>query len=177
MYSDINQGNQQFQSGDLIRGTVRVVAIRDRVAWVEAESQAACGGCAAAKGCGTKTLSSYFSKKTAPLRMVNDFGGTVGDRIEVGIRNSTILKVSALIYLLPLLGLIVGALIGDALNGSDFVAMCFSLAGLLFGFYLSRLFYRSARFAASIVPVFLNKLPPLKTAERMSFARLREEKA
>ncbi len=159
MNSDATQDT--LQDG-MVTGIVRIVAIKGEKAWVESESQSACGGCAVTKSCGTKAITKYFGKKSVPLEMDNHFNGYMGDRLEVGIKNSTILKVSALIYLLPLLGLIMGGLLGDLLSGSDFFAMVFSLLGLMVGFHLSRSLYVSESFAAAVAPVFLKKLAPLE---------------
>lgn len=163
MNSEIIQGNSLNFRDDMICGVVRVVAIEGTTAWVESETQSACGSCAMAKGCGTKVISGYFDKNIVPLEMVNNFDGVVGDRIEVGICNATILKVSALIYLLPLLGMIAGAILGASLNAGDFFSVLFSVLGLICGFTISRSLYFSARFAASIVPVFLKKLASAET--------------
>lgn len=161
MYSDSAQETMQSDGDGVIRGVVRVVALNGERAWVEAESQSACGGCSAAKGCGTKSISRYFGNRTAPLEIVNDFNGLVGDRIEVGIKNSTVIKVSALIYLVPMIGLAGGAALGELLSAGDIVTMGLSLLGLAIGFYISRSLYISNRFAAAVMPVFLRKLEPL----------------
>ncbi len=139
---------------DLICGIVRVVVVTDTKAWVESEAKSACGSCAMAKGCGTKVISGYFGKNAAPFEMANDFEGAVGDRLEIGIENTAILKASALIYLLPLAGLVIGAILGAALNTSDIFSAGLGLIGLMAGFFLAR--HLSA--ATSIMPVFLKKL-------------------
>ncbi len=165
MTLETTQTNMQNLQMSMVCGIVRVVATKSAAAWVESDNQSACGGCSMAKGCGTKVISGYFSKDIGPLKMVNDFDGVVGDRIEVGIYNTTILKVSALIYLIPLVGLITGAILGDALGGGDITSMAFGAIGFTLGFYFSKSLYSSKHFAASIVPVFLKKLKPAQKIE------------
>lgn len=167
MYSDLPEDVMQNSNDDgMVRGTVRVVAINHQRAWVEAESEAACGGCAVAKGCGTKAISGYFSKRNIPIEIANDFNGSVGDRIEVGLRNSTILKVSAVIYLLPLVGLMTGAITAELLQAGDSLVMILGILGLGCGFYAAKSLYVSQRFANAVTPVFLRKLEPAKQAVR-----------
>lgn len=156
----------------MVCGIVRIVAIKGLAAWVESDNQSACSGCAVVKGCGTKAISGYFNKDIGPLEMVNSFDGIIGDRIEVGIYNSTILKVSALIYLMPLVGLIIGAILGDALGGSDLFSMAFGIIGFTSGFYISKSLYASKQFASSVMPVFLKKLNSAQTAEKIRSSEL-----
>jgi len=149
----------------MVCGIVRVVAAKGNSVWVESDNQSACGGCSMAKGCGTKVISGYFNKDIGPLKMNNNFDGVIGDKIEVGIYNTTILKVSALIYLMPLVGLVIGAVSGDALGGGDISAMIFGAIGFAFGFYISKFLYISKHVAASVVPVFLKRITPVETVE------------
>ena len=163
MYPDTTPDNSLSLEDSMVRGVVRVVSVQDDSVWVVSENQSACGGCSQAKACGTKTLAGFFSKRMAPLSMDNNFHGLVGDRIEVGMRNSTILKVSALIYMLPLLAMFIGAVLGSALNMGDGIAMLISLAALISGVLVSRSIYVSARFSAVVVPIYLRKLLPQET--------------
>lgn len=151
-------------SDGMIRGTVRVTAVRGERAWVESESQTACGGCAATGSCGTHAISRYFGNKVVPLELNNDFDGNIGDRLEVGLMSTTLLKVAALIYLLPLAGLAIGALTAAAFNGSDGLTVAFGLVGLISGLQVSRTLYASKRFAGAVVPVVLKKLEPVESA-------------
>jgi len=159
------QSNMQNLHSSMVSGIVRIVDTRGRMAWVESDNQSACGGCSLSKGCGTKALSGYFHKKMPPLEIVNDFGGVTGERIEIGIYNSTILKVSALIYLMPLVGLIMGALTGESLGGGDLSSMIFGAVGFTFGYYISKSLYISKHLASSVIPVFLKKLRTVEIAE------------
>ena len=165
MNSDITQGEPPLYADDMIIGVVHVVEIKGTSAWVESETKSACGGCAMAKGCGTKVISGYFGKKFVPLKLLNDFDGIVGDRIEVGIYNSTILKASALLYLLPLLGMIVGAIMGTSMNEGDFFSIILSIIGLISGFALTKTLYSSDHMTTSITPIFLKKLGPVNSID------------
>ncbi len=139
---------------DFICSSVRVVTATVTKVWVEPDTKSSCGGCAMAKGCGTKVISGYFSKNTAPFEMANDFDAIEGDRLEIGIDNTTILKAAAIIYLLPLAGLVFGALLGNSLSMNDIFSAGLGLTGFLAGFFLAR--YLSS--TTSIMPVFLRKL-------------------
>ena len=148
---------QELQPG-LLRGTVRIVSAVDNKVFVEAVDQSTCGSCAASSGCGTKLIVSAFGRKSAPLQMMNDFGGVVGDRLEVGISQATLLKLSALMYLVPLVGLIVGTVFGTLADLGDGYLLICGLSGALIGIGYSRSVYRSRRFGEAIAPVYLRKL-------------------
>ncbi|MBL4800967.1 MAG: SoxR reducing system RseC family protein [Emcibacter sp.] len=167
MNSDIIQNDPYMGQDELIKGVVRVVKIEGTTAWVESETQSACGSCAMSKGCGTKVISGYFDKNIIPLVMLNDFDGVIGDRIEVGISNAAILKVSALIYLLPLMGMVAGAILGESFNAGDIFSVILSVVGLSLGFLLSRIRYSSDRFTANITPIFLKKLERVELQENI----------
>ncbi len=111
-----------------------------------------------AKGCGTKVISGYFGKNTVPFEMANDFEALEGDRLKIGIDNATVLKAASLIYLLPLAGLVIGAVLGETLNTNDIFSVMFGLFGLIAGFSVAR--HLSS--AISIIPVFLKKLEPVE---------------
>ena len=86
-----------------------------------------------------------FGEKSVPLRIENTFHARVGDEIEIGIEHMKILKLSAVSYLLPLLGLVGGGSIATAANSSDGVAFAGAMLGLVAGFVYGRRLFRSDR--------------------------------
>lgn len=150
----------------MVRGTVRVITVDGDKAWVVSDNQSTCGSCTAAKSCGTKAITSYFSKKTPPLKIDNSFNGVIGERIEVGINNSTILKASALIYMPPLVGLLCGVMTGTVFSAGDVVSMLVGAVGLLSGFYASRFLCVSKHCSDEVLPFFLRKLEVVDKGKR-----------
>ena len=86
----------------MIEQKVRVTLVDEGYAWVSAASQSACSHCASAGSCGTASLSSFFSRRTADIKVKNDIQAQVGDEVVLGISEHALLKGSFAIYAVPL---------------------------------------------------------------------------
>ncbi len=92
-----------------------VVALQGALAEVEAQPKAGCGSCSARGGCGTALVARLFPQRGRRFLARNEAGAVPGDRVVIGLDEGAMQWASVLLYLLPLLGLIGGALLGDAL--------------------------------------------------------------
>lgn len=137
-----------------------VVEVSSQEVWVETCRQTACQSCSAKSSCGHSLLSKISSGKTQRLQVKTDKELQVGDQVVLGLDEGAFIRGSALVYLLPLLALIIGALTGEALFGQDSL-MSFILAGagLLAGFAYVRWYSWHHRQDAQYQPVVLRKLP------------------
>jgi sigma-E factor negative regulatory protein RseC len=142
----------------LARAVVTVVSVEGQKALVDTTGSNSCESCAGSGGCGTQSLMALFGAKNARLRIDNVFEAKAGDRLEIGIEQIKILKMSALSYLMPLIGLMGGGLIGAASNSSDAVSFGFGLIGLLIAFAYSRYLFTSSRWEREISPVCLRRV-------------------
>ncbi len=112
---------------------------RGDVAWVETQRQSTCGSCAANKGCGTALLGQVFGARRARLRVLNRIGAQPGDTVIVGLAEQALVRGSLTVYLLPLLGLMGGAIAGVwlaetlAWSAVDGVSVLCGVGGLAFG--------------------------------------------
>lgn len=79
----------------------------DDTAWVEIVPPAACEACASRKSCGTG-----MSGQPRRMEVINRVGATVGDRVQVSIKTSALLKAIFLLYLFPILCMVGGGLAG-----------------------------------------------------------------
>ncbi|RKZ38858.1 MAG: hypothetical protein DRQ49_13160 [Gammaproteobacteria bacterium] len=86
-----------------------VVEIDDKFAIIQIRRTRHCSQCAA-KGCGIGSLSFVLGQKETRLKVINLRGAKVGDRVVIGLQEQALLKSSLILYLLPLLGLFVGAI-------------------------------------------------------------------
>lgn len=79
--------------------------------WVTVEVQVknACNHCDNTESCGTSAVASAFSPKVQIFSIQSDKDYQAGQLLKLGLPESVILKAAALVYLLPLLGLFVGA--------------------------------------------------------------------
>ena len=105
-----------------------VIKIDSGAAWVKTVKSGACKGCSARGSCHSS------GGDDMEVNAINMAGAKVGDRIVLSFKTSSLLKVTFLLYVFPILLLLVGALIGQEIapyvgfNPSGFSAiMGFSL--------------------------------------------------
>jgi len=150
----------------MIEEQVRVVAIEGELLLLEAQSQSACGGCAAKKGCGTAVLSKVVGQKFSRFQAKNTIGANVGDLIVVGLTERALLNGSFVIYMLPIIGMILFALFADVMFvddvddwlSKDVSVALFSLLGFSIGAGFARYHFLSSHSKESYQPVVLRKL-------------------
>ncbi len=79
-------------------------------AWVRTVRTSACASCASRDHCHEAD-----SKQEQEVEAINTAGARVGDRIQLSIRTSTMLKAIFLLYLFPILCMLAGGIAGDAM--------------------------------------------------------------
>ena len=75
------------------------------LAWVRTLPSEACAGCSS---CGTCNA----QREDAEVEVINEVGAKIGDRILIDIKTSAFLKATFLLYVFPIIGLTVGAMLG-----------------------------------------------------------------
>ena len=122
-----------------------VVAIEGDHAWVECERRSACSGCQQQSSCGTGTVAKAFPLKAPRLRVRLTVEVRIGQQVRLGIPQASLLRGAALVYVLPLFCLLVGALLGQLwlvplLSGGEGITILCCLLGGVLGFLLVRYF-------------------------------------
>jgi len=148
----------------MILETGRVIAVDDDVAWVETVRRSSCGACSSQDSCGPNLLDRFLAGRRTHVRvrLVGDGRQVaINDLVEIGLAENMIVRASALAYLLPLAGLIVGAAAG---SGAMFVgsADAASMIGAALGFGLAMLAVRWLSTGAALggaEPVLVRVLP------------------
>ena len=99
-------------------------------AWVKCTKSAACESCKAKDFCDTVG----GSDDDVEVEAINAAKAKVDDRVTISFKTSSLLKVSFLVYMIPVLFLILGVVIGDKIAPIfNYDRSIFSmLAGLLF---------------------------------------------
>lgn len=124
----------------MIKETGRVVAIEEDGVWVETIQQSACQTCVAEKGCGQSLIAKMTGKTTAIRALpglcdLSHIGRD--DRVVIGIPEHVVVSGTLLVYLLPLLTMISGALLSGSLAttspASDIYTALGGLLGLVAG--------------------------------------------
>lgn len=143
----------------MIEEQVVVTATTPEGAWVEGIQQSACGSCSAKAGCGQHTMSQLGKKVTLWLPFDSQFASasglseeglsinslSVGQQIVVGLPEGAILRSTLVLYGVPLLALVLGAILGHSLwgeLGSILSAILFMLLGFKLAGRISEKFKR-----------------------------------
>ena len=125
----------------MITETGKVIAIRGDHAWVQTIRASACQSCSARSGCGQRALASVTGGRANQILVANTINARVGDEVTIGIEERALLGASMLVYAVPLVAMVLGAIAGHNLvGGSDIGAMAGAVAGLAGGFVFARLF-------------------------------------
>lgn len=95
----------------------KVVAIEasaeGQVIVVETEIKTTCNACQVQSSCGTSAIAKALNPKKQALRFAHQGQVELGQSIKIGIPEERLLSASALVYLLPLVGLIGGAMLAQ----------------------------------------------------------------
>ncbi len=102
----------------------------------------ACGTCAARGAC--QTFGGGVSSKSIIFEMTNTVNAQKGDKVEIAINESSVLKASFVLYFIPAFFLVFGALLGDHMAGekiidSDTFVLSGAVIGLSTGFLITYL--------------------------------------
>ncbi|OBT17346.1 hypothetical protein A9264_00815 [Vibrio sp. UCD-FRSSP16_10] len=103
---------------------------------ITCEQQTSCSGCASKSSCATGQVTKAIGNKEHAWSLTTSTPVVAGDIVEIGLPEKALLSAAALVYLVPLLFLLIGALIGTEvsnafLSGQEWVSIVFG-AGLAF---------------------------------------------
>ena len=119
-----------------------IIRLDGKEALVEAVQGGGCGNCDSANGCGSGKLTRLFGNKPRRFRVENAANAPVGAVVSVTLAEGVLLRSALLMYLLPLIFMLAGAIYGARfMNGiwsADVSAAVGALAGLVSGFVLAR---------------------------------------
>jgi sigma-E factor negative regulatory protein RseC len=114
----------------------------------------ACPRCAAGKGCGAGLFAAKPGERRIEVTVPTGLTVAVDDEVEVCLTSDRILRAAAIVYGIPMLGALAGALIAYGAGFADEGAAATALAGLGIGLVISRRRLRQAdcmqRFTPSI---------------------------
>ena len=111
--------------------------VTDRVggqATLELERRTACGLCGQKRGCGNATWGKLLGHDSHAFSADNPVNANVGDSVVVGINEKAILNATFFLYIVPLAGLLIGALGANYFFTNQFYVMLGAMLGLILGF-------------------------------------------
>ncbi|WP_240914185.1 SoxR reducing system RseC family protein [Microbulbifer sp. SH-1] len=135
----------------------RVLALDETGIWVETVQRSSCHSCAAKSGCGTGLLGDFWRRASQVRVEVSSqalMDIRLHDTVVIGIAENTLASSALIVYLLPLVALVLGAVIGQSL-GAEIWAILGALAGLALGALAIRLYSHINRANPALTPQFL----------------------
>jgi len=147
----------------MIEEQARVVAIKGNQLVLQAQTQSACGSCSASQGCGTSLLAKVIGRKFTQFQAENNVNAIVGDFVVVGIPEDALLKGSMVMYVVPVLGMLIFALLADlfllaSTQSRDLMIAVSAIFGLVFGSLISRWYFQRRSSVQFFSPVILRKI-------------------
>lgn len=106
----------------------------DGMAHVVTDRKNACSGCGSTNHC-----HSCLSNSKMMTEALNSAGAKEGDLVDINLKSSVVLKGAVVMYLIPIMGLLAGALTGVSVRGilgieETMSSIIFGIAGLCLGF-------------------------------------------
>lgn len=101
---------------------------------LEIERRTACGLCGQKRGCGNATWGRLLGHDSHEFPAENAINANVGDSVIVGIDENVVLSSAFYLYVVPLITMLVGAVLADALLDNEFYVILSAALGLLLGF-------------------------------------------
>lgn len=137
-----------------------VIRVDGNDALVESTQGGGCGSCDSENGCGSGKLSQLFCSEPRRFHVRNDGNAQVGALVQVTLADGVLLRSALVVYMLPLVLLLGGAIIGahwasDAASSDSYSALG-GLIGLASGFVLVKGLSLRRRLASVAQPVILS---------------------
>jgi len=140
-----------------------IVSVDGEHAQVLTQRRSSCGGCNVSGACGTSLLDRLLGRREVRLDALNRTDAKLGDEVVVGVPEEGVLIGSFVAYILPLAGLILGAIVGQTAADSlgvtqQLLSILGGLGGLVVGLGWVRRFGRSSRSDPRFQPVVIRQL-------------------
>lgn len=147
----------------MITERARVVAVEGENALLQAQRQSTCGSCSVKSGCGTSVLASVVGQKVTQLKVLNSLGAKPGDEVLLGMADNALVTGSLLVYMIPLVMLLLGALAGEGLAGhlgmdAELMPIVGGAAGFALAVLLVRILLQKTSAGLQMQPVMLRIL-------------------
>lgn len=138
---------------------------------LETSRRGVCEGCADHASCAVEGAVSSGVSEVVTAR--NPVGAGPGDRVEFDLPGHTELKISLLVWVVPLCGVIAGAIVGAGLHESlpldrDLSTLLGAVVGAAAAFGVVIPIDRRVRGSAALVPRILKVLPPSACSQSSS---------
>lgn len=125
----------------MLETRAKIIQLEGGKALIQADPGLGCEQCKG-KGCGSSKLSQLFCSSPRQFQVDNSINAKLGDDVVVAVAEGVVLRGIGLVYVLPLLLMLAGALFGNVwvsdAQQHDGYAVIGALLGLLIGFVLAK---------------------------------------
>lgn len=122
----------------MMREWATVIAWHDGVATLRCNRQSSCSACQAKATCGVAIMNKVKPNNVLEFKLPVDRHLSVGQQVELGISEANLLYSALLIYMVPLLGLFIGAGLCHWLLNNDLAVITGAITGGVAGFFVAR---------------------------------------
>jgi len=144
---------------NLLIETGKVVSVEKDCLWVETIQKSSCNACSARSGCGQSVLASLV-EKSSYLRVLLDGRDPEqfhhGSIVKIGIPANSVAKGALMVYLTPMIGMLMGAVMGKVFFGNDLLITLCGGVGFLLGGTLVYLFNQKIKHDKAYQPVLVD---------------------
>lgn len=116
---------------ELIKEQGVVIELKGNQAKVQVKESPACESCPGHGAC--HAIGSMFGKRVMVTEALNQEGAQVGQQVVVSFKSEQVPKASLIMFIIPVVGLLAGAILGYYLNvggNRDLSALIFSILGV-----------------------------------------------
>ena len=122
----------------MIKEWATVVSWHNGQALVSCDVKSSCNSCSSRAGCGSRVLNKLGPQTEHTISVPSAEPLVVGQKVELGISEGSLLTSAMLVYMTPLLGLFIVAAVFQLLFGSDQAAFAGGVLGGVGGFLVAR---------------------------------------
>lgn len=144
----------------MIHQWARVLEVSENLAWVVPDSENSCALCTARHGCGAQFLAGFLRRRSEHLWVVNGIGAKAGDRVEIAVARSALLRGAFAVYMLPLLGMFAAGFGAEALvpigeEWRELWVLTLAMSGLGVSLWLVGKRFRDTGICSPLQPIVL----------------------
>jgi len=126
---------------------------KDDIAWVKVQRSSMCEICNSKSICNTLT-----DENLLEAEVYNPLKGQVGERVEIMLSTSSLLRITTLLYIVPVIFLLIGAISGYSLfSPPEFYALILGLFGFSLSYFtirfISRKIVKKKNFTPEIIRI------------------------
>lgn len=128
----------------MITQLAKVVKQQSQATWVESLTSQGCETCRVKQGCSAGLFQKWFAHKPVRLEVENKLNALEGEEVFIAIDEVLLLKSSFALYFIPVMGLLLGSVLGYVLDTAFFIseqeilAISGGIVGLIGGFFTGR---------------------------------------